>query len=361
MTKLAKLSSVAMVAAMLGGCANSSDTIFPSLFGSDVKEQTLNERNMAEADLSLGKTDFKPVYIADVKNTGTFVGQKVISFHKELTQLQKSIKENNVELQELRTSVINNALQYHKNVGILETKLQVGTTPGNPQMYEILSRAQNNIHTMSSNSAALGQLATKVTADTANTDYLIEAIRSAYTISGAVDEDHRQLRVLENEASQTSILMHSLLTEVESDISHQQKYVDTANDNIAALSEAIKVGSYGVNNVPLSRSVVAETSGSMHKAYVAPSGKPLFAVNFNSNNVNYKDGLKQAVNNAVAKKQNVVFDVVGINSAKGVSAQSHASKIFQEIVGLGVPADRIYLSSKTDVTATTPSVQVFVR
>ena len=363
MKNLAKLSSVLMMTAVFGGCSSSSDSVFPSLFGSDVQEQTLNERNMAEADLSLGKTDFKPVYIASVKNTGTFVGQKVISFHKELTQLQKSIKANNGKLQELRTSVINNALQYHKNVGVLETKLQVGTTPGNPQMYEMLSRAQNNIHEMSSYSAALNKLSTKVSADTANTDYLIEAIHSAYGISGAVDEDHRQLHVLENEASQTSVLMHSLLTEVNSDISHQQKYIESANNRIASLSDAIRVGSYGVGNPPLAPSPYAQTSSPAREvsSMSSISGKPLFAVNFSSSNVNYKEGLKQAVSSAVAKKQTVIFDVVAVNPTNGASAQDYAAKVFQDIIAMNVPAERINLSSKTDVKSSSPAVMVFVR
>ena len=363
MKNLVKLSSILMMTVAFGGCSSSSDSVFPSLFGSDVQERTLNEKNMAEADLSLGKTDFKPVYIATVKNTGTFVGQKVVSFHKELTQLQKSIKANNAELQELRTSVINNALQYHKNIGVLETKLQVGTTPGNPQMYEMLSRAQNNIHSMSSYSAALNKLSTKVSADTANTDYLIEAIHSAYGISGAVDEDHRQLRVLENEASQTSVLMHSLLAEVDSDISHQQKYVNSANNRIASLSDAIRIGSYGVENPQLASAPYVRTSSPAREVSSMSSinGKPLFAVNFSSQNVNYKEGLKQAVSSAVAKKQNVIFDVVAVNPVSGASAQDYASKIFQDIISMNIPAERINLSSKTDAKASSPSVLVFVR
>ena len=364
MKNLAKLSSVVIAAAVLGGCTSSSDSVFPSLFGRDVREETLNEKSMNRAGLTLGKTDFKPVYIAGVKNTGTFVGQKVVSFHKELKRLQDSIRANNAELQKLRTSVVKNALEYHKNVGLLETKLQVGTTPGNPQMYEILSLAQNNIHTMSSNSAALSQLSAKVEADTANTDYLIETIRSAYSISGAVDEDHRQLRVLENEAGQTSILMHSLLTEVNSDINHQQKYVETASDNIAALSDSIRVGSYGVDNVPLSGSykpVNVNRAVKGNSSLSTVSGKPLFAVNFASPNVNYKEGLRQAVVNAVAKKQNVIFDILAVNSANGVSAQNYAAKIFQDIVDMGVSAERVNLSSKTDAKASSPAVMIFVR
>lgn len=354
-----------MVAAIaLGGCTYSSDAIFPSLFGDDAAAQTSEENNAQAAGIALGTTNFEPVNVSEVSNTGTFVGQKVMTFRSELSQLQSSIRENNAQLQNIRKSVVNNALQYHKTIGMIEAKLQVGTTPGNPQMFEMLSIAQNNIQTMSTNSAALDQLSAKIAADTANTDYLVDAIRSAYSISGAVDEDHRQLRVLENEAGQTSILMHSLLGEVNSDITRQQQYIETASNNIAKLSDAIRVGSFGVNNVPLSRSPMSVEGLPRPNAKAAPAlagGKPLLAVKFSSPDVKYQEGLKQAVANAVAKKPDVIFDVVAVNSPRGNNAQKYASQIFQDIIELGVSADRVNISAKTDAKVNSPAVMVFVR
>ncbi len=363
MIKLAKLSSLIIAAAALGGCTYSSDAIFPSLFGDDV-EAEISENDAKAAGIALGTTNFEPVNVSDVSNTGTFVGQKVLTFRGELSQLQTSIRDNNTQLQSIRKSVVNNALQYHKTIGMIEAKLQVGTTPGNPQMFEMLSNAQNNIRTMSTNSAALNQLSAKISADTANTDYLVDAIRSAYSISGAVDEDHRQLRILENEAGQTSILMHSLLGEVNSDISRQQQYIDTANNNIVKLSDAIRIGSFGVNNVPLSRSPMAVSGLPRPNAKSVPAlagGKPLLAVKFSSPDVNYKGGLKQAVANAVAKKPDVIFDVVAVNSPRGNNAQKYASQIFQDIINMGVSADKVNISAKTDAKVSSPAVMVFVR
>ena len=363
MTKLAKLSSLLLATVVLSGCTYSSDAIFPSLFGDD-SEAVSQENEAAEAGIVLGTTNFEPVTISEVSNTGTFVGQKVITFRNELSQLQSSIKANNAQLQGIRDSVVNNALQYHKTIGMIEAKLQVGTTPGNPRMFEMLAQAQNNIQVMSTNSATLNQLSAKVAADTANTDYLVESIRSAYSISGAVDEDHRQLHVLENEAGQTSILMHSLLNEVNSDISRQQQYIETANNNIVKLSDAIRVGSYGVNNVPMMRSPLSFAYAGETNAKASPaliSGKPLMAIKFTSADVKYQEGLKQAVANAVAKKPDVVFDVVAINSPQGSNAQQYASKVFQDIINLGISADKVNISAKTDAKASVPAVMVVVR
>lgn len=363
MKKIAKLSSL-MMAIALGGCTYSQDAIFPSLFGSDIQEQAAE--NHANAGIVLGTTNFEPVNVSEVSNTGTFVGQKVMTFRGELSQLQNSIRTNNAELQKIRNSIINNALEYHKTIAEIETKLQVGTTPGNPHMFEKLAKAENNIQVMNTNAAALNQLSGRISADTANTDYLVEAIRSAYSISGAVDEDHRQLRILENEAGQTSILMHSLLNEVNSDISRQQQYVKTANTNITNLSSAIRVGSFGVNNAPISRSPLLATS-SDSSTYIEADvpafvgGKPLFSVRFANKNVDYKDGLKKAVANALAKKKNVVFDIVAVNSLQSTSANEYASKIFQEVINLGVTADRINISSKIDTETDFPAVMIFVK
>ncbi len=359
---------------MLGGCAFSSDALFPSLVGSSSQEAYNAEKNgIDSADLPmLGSSSFEPLEVSKGGDTGTFVGQKVISFRNELTQLQNAIRTNNSELQKIRTAVISNASQYHKTVGAIEAKLQVGTTPGNPQMYALLQSAQNNVQQMNVNSNALQQLSARVTSDASVVNNLLDSIRATFSISGAVDEDHRQLRILQNETNQTAILINSLLNEVNSDVSRQIQYNETANSNIVQLDSAIKRGSYGVSNVPLSAPMPVITSASrtapasFNADNTAVAGKPLFVAKFNKGNVNYKDGLRRAVNAAKAKKANVVFEVVAVTPISGgasarSNAQNQATTIFQEIVNMGVNAERVSLSSRTNAEASSPEVQIFVR
>ncbi len=359
---------------MLGGCAFSSDALFPSLVGSSSQEAYNAEKNGVDsADLPmLGSSSFEPLEVSKGGDTGTFVGQKVISFRNELTQLQNAIRTNNSELQKIRTAVISNASQYHKTVGAIEAKLQVGTTPGNPQMYALLQSAQNNVQQMNVNSNALQQLSARVTSDASVVNNLLDSIRATFSISGAVDEDHRQLRILQNETNQTAILINSLLNEVNSDVSRQIQYNETANSNIVQLDSAIKRGSYGVSNVPLSAPMPVITSASrtapasFNADNTAVAGKPLFVAKFNKGNVNYKEGLRRAVNAAKAKKANVVFEVVAVTPISGgasarSNAQNQATTIFQEIVNMGVNAERVSLSSRTNAEASSPEVQIFVR
>ena len=87
---------------------------------------------------------------------------------------------------------------------------------------------------------------------------------------------------------------------------------------------------------------------------------------FNKKNVNYQEGLRQAVSQAQAAKPSVHFDVVAVSPVSGSqaskkNAQTHAGAIFQEMVEMGVGADRISLSAKTSGTASGSEVQIFVR
>lgn len=364
MTKSAVKMSLSVVSMLIiSGCTYSSDALFPSLFGSDVQEDMIAPATVGKEAVPVGSNSFEPLEISTGGNTGTFVGQKVITFRGELAQLQNAIRANNAQLQQIRGSVINNALQYHKVIGMIEAKLQVGTTPGNPQMFSMLQSAQNNVQVMNANTNALSSLAAKVSSDAANTNYLLDSIRAAYGISGAVDEDHRQLRVLENEANQTSVLITSLLTEINSDIGRQQQYIETARSYIVDLSSAIKSGSYGVNNVPLS---APQTSASFAGSKASASGKPLFVAKFNKSDVRYKAGLKQAVSNALAKKRSAIFDVVAVSPSKGnqlssASAKNNATQIFQDMIEMGVSAEKINLSARTSNDATASEVRIYVR
>ena len=363
-TKKLSLSTMALL--LLSGCTFSSDALFPSLFGYDEADEAAsqNAKNAEAAGLEVGSTNFEPVAISEGGNTGTFVGQKVVTFRSELAQLQNAIRSHNEQLQKIRGSVINNALQYHKVIGMIEAKLQVGTTPGNPQMFTMLQNAQNNIQIMNANTIALNQLATRVASDSAMTSYLLDSIKAAYGVSGAVDEDHRQLRNLENETNQTSILISSLLNEINADINRQQQYIETARNYIVDLSAAIKHGSYGVNNAPLNTMTV--TSRPMAFSNREINGKPLFVAKFNKTDVKYHDGLKKAVSSAVSKKPSASFDVVAVSPANGnqlsqSSARNNATAIFQEMMTMGVSADKISLSAKTSPDITASEVQIYVR
>lgn len=362
------LSIIACSLSLLSACA--ADSPFRSLFGKDASV------DYSKNDLpTLGSTNFEPIEISKVGNTGTLVGQKVIAYRNELSELQASIKQNNSELQKVRSSVIDNAIDYHNTTAAMEAKLQVGTTPGNPIMYQMLQKTQNNVVVMDENANTLNKIYNQAVSDMSVVKNLQDSIRATYSVSGAIDEDHAQLRTLENETSQTAILINSLISEVGSDYSRQIEYTNTARNYLSSLDRAIKVGSYGVNNAPISVSQsyinpeprMVNGNNKPHSVTAnTVSGKPLFVAKFNKSNVNYKDSLQRTIRAAQSKNGGFRYDVVAVspinaNSATRNLAQNQAVAVFEEITKAGVSPDKIDLLSKSSETANGAEVQVFVK
>ena len=330
MKKVARqLSVISCSLLLLSGCA--SDSAFMSLFGQEA------ETDYSKNDLpTLGSTNFEPIKISKVGNTGTLVGQKVIAYRNELTELQDSM----------------------------------------------LQKTQGNVVVMDENANILNKIYNQAVSDISVVNNLLDSIRATYSVSGAIDEDHTQLRTLENETSQTAILLNSLISEVGSDYSRQLEYTNTARHYLAALDRAIKVGSYGIGNAPLPRpndnqfmSQPQQPQPFAHPRMAQPtqdrsvagiSGKPLFAARFNHNNVNYKDSLQRAVKAAQNKNRNFRYEVVAVTPTSADSnlrtnAQSHAASVFQELVNAGINPDKIDVLSKTSPRAAGAEVQVFVK
>lgn len=358
----------------LNGCV--SDSPFQSLFGKDAST------DYSKNDLpTLGSTNFEPIKISRVSDTGTIVSQKVIAFRNELTELQDSIRQNNAELQKVRASVINNAIDYHNTTAAMEAKLQVGTTPGNPIMYQMLQKTQGNVVVMDENANTLNKIYNQAVSDMSVVSNLQESIRATYSVAGAIDEDHTALRTLENETNQTSLVINSLLSEVGNDYSRQIEYTNTARRYLTSLDNAIKIGSYGISNpqipTPINHSYLPATattpvsSRPLNNARASnnPSsvkGKPLFVAKFNHANVNYKDSLQKTIKAAQNKSGEFHYEVVAvapINASRSTQelAQNQAALVFEEITKAGVSPTKIDILSKSSERATGAEVQVFVK
>lgn len=353
---------VASTVVLTSACAG-PDGLFPSLLGSDSQEDT-----HANGNIVVRSGSYEDAHGA---NTGTFVGQKIIAFRQELEQIKVSHQINREELKRIQKNIAANSTQYNKTVGSIETKLQIGTTPGNPNLYNMLQQAQNNVQTMSLNANALDNLSVKVANDATSTVYLIDSVRAAFHISGAVDEDHRQLRLLQNEAEQLSVTINSLNNQVTDDSARQQQYLASAQSQLSRLNAAIRTGSFKNAPAPVynrpalfgkpapSRAVIAPAAA---QPAAVPNAKPLFVAKFKKDNVSYKEGLSTAVKATLKRKSSAVFDVVAVSAPASQSkARQHAEKIFTEITAMGVTPANVNLSAKTDAKTDSAEVWIFVK
>lgn len=323
----------------------------------------------------LGNTDFTPPGVTPGPDTGTFVGKKAVELRGELARLQQSIAQHNAALQQLRARVVQDSQRYHTTVGAINARLQVGTTPGNPILVQQFNSAQADLDRVSADIAEMNNLATRVAADSTMSAFLSESARAAFGISGAVDEDHRQLTILEDEVNRTVVLIDRLLKEVADDVRRQTAYVATERGNLNLLSAGIKSGEiYGASLVNRAMASVAGTvpddARSAARAADITGRRPLVVIRFDKPNVPYQQAVYNAVSRVLERRPDATFDLVAVAPTAGgparVAVNTNKSRRFAEgvlrsLVEMGLPPNKVAIAGTTSDAANTNEVHIYLR
>src|SRR5690348_10699243 len=242
-----------------------------------------------------------PVTIEPGANTGTAVSATIAAMRSQLSTLEEHVASNAAHLTELRNQGADAARSYQEAKANITTRLQVGTTRGNPELVAQWNTAQGQLDALSANLNALNAVGTDVTNDSSSAHFALDQISATFNVSGAVDEDHRQLQLLEDETNQTIVLIDRLLKEVSDDVQRQTAYVANERGNLTQLSSAIKNGELygGTPGV----SATAASAG----LQLSAAGSPLVVIRFDRANVDYQQILYTALNQALAARPNADF------------------------------------------------------
>jgi hypothetical protein len=317
-------SALALVAGLgLAGCADVDSMLFGD--SETAPDESQSQASPAPAPTSYAKyanvpvtsgstaapvATITPVSIEPGSDTGTAVSKSIASLRSQVSGLQGSLAQNAQRLADLRNSGAESVAAYH------EAKDQITAT---------------------------------------------------FNVSGAVDEDHRQLSVLEDETNQTIVLIDRLLTEVSGSVQRQTAYVANERANLTVLNSAIKSGElYGADLGTSAMSASATGSGNMF----AYSGTPLVVIRFDHRDVDYQQILYAALNQALQTRPGAAFAVVAVSPTRGTAtavqlaqtaAHRHAQEVMRTMTDMGVMASRLTAASATDPAATSSEVRVFVR
>jgi TolA-binding protein len=376
---------VVATALFLPACSFSESALWPSLTGEDPAadspssalpasessaNQTAVDGDIATQPPQLGTTDFTPVGVTPGQDTGTFVGRKVAELRSELQRLQDQVSTHNSQLQTQRAEMVGNAQKYHGLVASINSRLQVGTTPGNPILVQQFNSAQTSLDNLNVGIASMNKLATSVSGMSTMSSYLAESTRAAFGVSGAVDEDHRQLTILEDEVDQTVVLIERLLTETTEDIRRQSSYVASERSNLNTVAAGIKTGEiYGasLNNVAQSASGPGAVAG---KPMDTTGRRPLVVIRFDRDKVPYQQALYNAVGKVLERRPNAAFDLVAVAPTSGgparvalnsTKARRQAEEVLRSLVEMGLPPARVAVSGKTIASALTNEVHLYLR
>lgn len=379
---------------LLPACAFTENTLWPSLTGEDPKGATRPAAQapaapaaeitqasaqqgqqviVAQQPPPLGTTNFEPSGVTPGQPTGTFVGNKVTELREELRRLQGSISEHNGQLQSLRGKIVGNSQRYHGTIAAVNARLQVGTTPGNPILVQQFNSAQADLDRIAADITEMNALANRVSNNSTMSSFLAESAKASFAVSGAVDEDHRQLAILEDEVNRTDVLIDRLLKEVSDDVRRQTNYVATERANLNLVSAAIRTGEIFGGSL-VHKALVSATQGQNGNVAARPSDttgkRPLVVIRFDRDRVPYQQALYHAVSRVLERRPDSVFDLVAVAPAAGGTARvalnsnkarRHAEEVLRSLVEMGLPPARVAVSAKTLSAAKTNEVHLYVR
>ena len=318
----------------------------------------------------LGETDFQPPGVTPGASTGTFVGKKVEELREELKALMASVSQHNSELQQLRARMVQDSQRYHGTIAAVNTRLQVGTTPGNPILVRQYNSAQADLDRIGADIGEMNKLATSVTGDSTMSAFLSESTRAAFGVSGAIDDDHRQLAILEDEVNRTVVLIERLLKEVSDDVRRQTNYVASERRTLHVIAAGVKGGE--IFGASLITHVAAASGGPPKAARPADTSgrRALVVIRFDRANVPYQQALYAAVSRVLERRPNAIFDLVAVAPSGGgparvalnsTKSRRLAEDVLRSLVEMGLPPTRVAVSGKTSGGAKTNEVHLYLR
>ncbi|MBP5858656.1 hypothetical protein KAJ83_16675 [Marivibrio halodurans] len=302
----------------------------------------------------------------------TFVGNKVTQMEGDLNKLAGNVEGLAGRKQQLVQETSSGADTYHELVAQITSRLQRGTTPGNPVLVDYWNRAQVELEQVAEKVPAMTKLSNDAADEAAFGQYLLNAVQATYGLSGAVDEDHIRLQHLEDSVHQELVEIDRLLTDLSQDINRQTTYVNNERQNMTTLSLAIKNGDlYGTSLATRSFQQTENLARqAARQAQPQPGERPLVIIKFDRPNVNYQSALYTAVGRALERKPNATFDLVAVSPSSGSAAQEalnssaakrNAEGVLRTLTDMGVPASRVQLLQETAEEADNNEVHIFVR
>ena len=367
-------------------CAGVQDVVFPSLSDEEVVAPPALEEVPATIESAESTTQEippsqyaqppvgQPQVAYDTGPTGTFVGGKINQFRADLSSIQNAVSSHNNDFLRFKDLVDEQTSVYQGLSSAIRSRLQIGTTPGNPILVGQWNDAQRALEDIQNNVNNLQIVNNRVTADAALITHLKNAINSSFFISGAIDEDHNQLKVLNDDVQRTSVLYSRLMDELEEKISREIQILNAERQYMKELSADVEVGKFGGRvSAPPTRSSQStgtqkiEEQGSIDTIKIAPLNydNAILVIKFDDTNFDYSTALFESISNALEQMPSASFEVVAVSPTGGASfaekARQRASEVFNKVVEMGVPSERVSLASSNSTSAQAEEVHIYLK
>lgn len=311
-------------------------------------------------------------------STQSIISGQIGDLARKLGSVQQRVTNITNELNQIQRTNETRSADYFANVATINTQLQSGTTPGNPRLISRLGKAERSLEDLSSSLGQLNQVAVNTSGAASEASYLLENTRAAYSVSGAIEEDHIKLSELEDSINNTIIMIERVLNTVNDDITRTTTYLASERNNLRALSLGVSNGDlYGKSLSARPFSGAVAFGGGNVDAPVAQSApatlsgpRALAKIKFDRPDVDYEQPVYVAVTEALKRYPDSRFDLVAVNPTSGNAAEvaiettrarRNAEKVLRTLTQMGLDTNRVDLSYNESPTATSSEVHLFVK
>jgi len=376
--------SYTIILFVVTSCTSIQEYVFPSLSDEEIitppaiEEAPAFVEEQIPEDIQIPPSQYAPppppTNVVDTGPTGTFVGGKISQFRADLSSIQTAISSHNNDYLRFKDLVVEQTSVYQGLSSAIRSRLQIGTTPGNPILVGQWNDAQRALEDIQNNVNNLQIVNNRVTADAALITHLKNAINSSFFISGAIDEDHNQLKVLNDDVQRTSVLYSRLMDELEEKISREIQILNAERQYMKELSADVEVGKFGGRvSAPPTRSSQStgtqkiEEQGSIDTIKIAPLNydNAILVIKFDDTSFDYSTALFESISNALEQMPSASFEVVAVSPTGGASfaekARQRASEVFNKVVEMGVPSERVSLASSNSTSAQAEEVHIYLK
>ncbi len=181
-----------------------------------------------------------------ISQTGTqTVRQRIQQLRSDQAALANGISQQQAQLNATRSRISSDQAAYSGLTNGITSRLQAGTTPGNPDLVNQWNAAQAKLDAMTLSVGQLNSLASQVTTQASVAGYLLENVRATFAVGGAVDEAHRNLRAIEGETTRSMQQIDRLIADLNAQIGTDNGFLARERTNLAALSYGVNLGRLG--------------------------------------------------------------------------------------------------------------------
>ena len=335
-----------------------------------------NENNL-DSLLTQDETDSSENNIQTTNNgradpVFTYVGQRILEMQEEFNKLDADIKQGEADFEGLKFNGIKSAENYHSIVAAIAARLQIGTTPGNPVLLNQYEQAQTELAEVGAQGQNLVDVGNQIALFSTRVSYLLEQARSAKKLRGAVDEDHRNLSFFQDALKRRSVDVLRILEDLNETVRRRDIFLAAERRRLTQLATAISVGeSFGLGlgalgSLPaINDNENTELERRSDSIPVSPNPIAVFRINEQEN---YEQNLFGAISATLDKAPKSRFTLVAVSSSAGnpseqaeraANARNDVSRLISSLVSMGMPVDRISVSSLSVANVENTEVRLY--